>query len=80
MTAMVPLGSAARCAAVSMPRASPETTTKPAVPRSCAKARAMRVPSDEALRAPTSAIIGRRNRAGSPSSHKSGGASEIPAR
>ena len=39
---IVPLSIAPSCAAVSMPRASPETTTSPSPPRSCARPRAKR--------------------------------------
>ena len=57
-TATVPLSSAPRCAAASMPRAMPEATTMPASPSPAASSRASRRPLAEALRAPTTATIG----------------------
>src|SRR6185437_1936501 len=42
-----------------MPRASPEAMTKPAWPRSCASLAANFRPAPDALREPTTAIIGR---------------------
>ena len=54
-TATVPVSSAPRCAAASMPRARPETTTSPARPSPSARSRARRRPLAEALRAPTTA-------------------------
>ena len=58
-TAMVPVARLARWAAASMPRASPDTTAKPASPSSRASRPANLIPAAEALRAPTTAIIGR---------------------
>ena len=52
---MVPVARLARCAAASMPRARPETTPKPASPRSRASRSANLTPAAEALRAPTMA-------------------------
>jgi hypothetical protein len=52
---MVPLPRLARWLAASMPRARPETMTKPAAPRSRASRSAKRRPAAEALRAPTTA-------------------------
>ena len=60
----VPVCSAPSCAAVSMPRAMPETTTSPASPRSVESRCASLRPSAEALRAPTMAIISRARRSG----------------
>ena len=58
-TAAVPVSSAPTCAAASMPRARPETTTSPPWPSPAASSRASRRPLAEALRAPTTATIGR---------------------
>ena len=74
---MVPLGRAALWAAVSMPRASPATTVCPASPRPAAMPRAIRSPRDEALRAPITATGSRDSQAGSPRSHRTGGAPSI---
>ena len=59
---MVPVARLARCAAASMPRASPETMTKPASPRSRASRSANFRPAADALREPTIATIGRDKR------------------
>ena len=69
---MVPLARLARCAAASMPRASPETTAKPASPRSRASRSAKRTPAADALRAPTTATAGRLSAAALPRTAKSG--------
>ena len=61
----------------SIPRARPEATTNPSRLSSSASLRAIRWPSDEALRAPTSATIGRRNTTGFPTTQSMGGASLI---
>ena len=66
MTPIVPLSSAPSCAALSIPRARPETTTSPSRPRSCASPRAKRQAAAEALRAPTIATAGRSSRPRSP--------------
>ena len=79
ITATVPPSSAPLCAAVSMPRARPETTTMPASARSAAIFRAIRMPSDEAFRAPTIATSGRARSAEEPRAHRSGGASGMSA-
>src|SRR5262249_5514906 len=60
----------ARCAAASMPRASPETTAKPASPRSRASRSAKRTPAADALRAPTTATAGRLSAAALPRTAK----------
>ncbi|GAB1362525.1 hypothetical protein MASR1M32_17610 [Rhodobacter sp.] len=52
-----------------------ETTAKPACPNPSASRIAIRNPSDEALRAPTMATIGRASRARSPCAQSTGGAS-----
>ena len=65
----------ARCAAWSMPRARPETMTKPASPRSRASVPANFSPAPEALREPTTAIIGRISVSCAPRTPSSGGAS-----
>ena len=52
-TAIVPVSSDPPCAAVSMPRASPEATTKPRWPSCAASPRAKRTAAADALRAPT---------------------------
>src|SRR5262249_11956747 len=72
-TATVPVARLARWAAPSMPRASPETTAKPAAPRSRASRSAKRRPAADALRAPTSATVGRLSAAALPRTAKSGG-------
>lgn len=46
-------GSAPTCAAVSIPRARPDTTVTPSAARSCASVRANRQAAADALRAPT---------------------------
>src|SRR6516164_43082 len=74
---MVPVARLARWAAASMPRARPETTAKPAAPRSRASRSAKRRPAAEALRAPTTATAGRRSAAVLPRTARSGGASSI---
>src|SRR5215831_6359264 len=74
---MVPLLRLARWLAASMPRARPETMTKPAAPRSRANRPAKRRPAAEALRAPTTATAGRRSAAVLPRTARSGGASSI---
>ena len=56
---MVPCSSALRCAAVSMPRASPEAMTKPSSPSSLASWRVNFCPAAEPLRAPTMATMGK---------------------
>ena len=56
-TAQVPVASAASWAAASMPRAIPEATTRPALPKAPASVTANFRPSADALRAPTIAII-----------------------
>src|SRR5215470_10227467 len=76
-TATVPVAMLARCAAASMPRASPDTTTRPAAPRSRASFSAILTPAAEALREPTMAIIGWFNTAGLPRTASSGGASSM---
>ena len=76
---MDPFLAAARCAHVSIPRASPETTTYPASLNSLASARAMRVPKDDALRAPTRATVGRVKADKFPRTQSIGGASGISA-
>ena len=48
-----------RWAAPSIPRARPETTTKPASPSAAAKSRASLTAAAETLRAPTMAMQGR---------------------
>ena len=58
-TATVPVGRLARCAAASMPRASPEAIAKPASPSSRASRSANFCPAADALREPTIATIGR---------------------
>ena len=64
---------------LSIPRASPDTTTTPSSPKSCARPRANRQAAALALRAPTMATIGRSNRDRSPRTVRSGGASSISA-
>ena len=77
ITAMVrPVRIAPLCAAVSMPRASPETTTTVAA-RSAASVSAMRWPLAEALRPPTAATHRLPGRAMSPRTIRQGGASSI---
>jgi len=63
-----------------MPRASPETTTNPAAPRSRASCAAIFAPAAEALREPTIATIGRASAESLPRTASSGGASSISAR
>jgi hypothetical protein len=77
MTAIVPLASAPACAAASMPRAKPETTTRPSPARSCASVRAKRIAPADALRAPTIATAGRASRPVSPATISTGGALSI---
>ena len=60
-----------------MPRASPETTAKPASPSSRAIVWVNFSPAPEALREPTTATMGIANAAGLPRSAMSGGASSI---
>ena len=72
-TATVPTASAASCAAASMPRARPETTTRPAKPSSRARVSANLRARAEALRAPTMAIISFCSRCGWPSTLITGG-------
>src|SRR6476659_11115465 len=55
---MVPVERLARWAAASIPRASPDTVTNPASPRSRAMRSANFTPAAEALRDPTMAING----------------------
>ena len=62
-----------------MPRARPETVTKPAWARPRARRSAKASPAPEALRAPTMATAGRVKIAGSPRSAMSGGADIDPA-
>src|SRR5262249_42204725 len=76
-TATVPVARLARWAAASMPRASPETTAKPAAPKSRASRSAKRTPAADALRAPTSATAGSLSATALPRNAKSGGASSI---
>ena len=62
-TAIVPLSSAPSWAALSIPRARPDTTTRSRWPRSWARPRAKRHAAAEALRAPTIATaVGRAGR------------------
>ena len=74
ITPMVPPPSAARWAAPSMPRASPEATTNPASASSPANCRANLTAAAEALRAPTIATQGRAASARSPRAVMIGGA------
>ncbi len=62
----MPVASDARCAAASMPRASPETTAKPASPSSRAIRWVNLTPAPEALREPTMATSGSANTAAWP--------------
>ncbi len=62
-----------------MPRASPDATTKPPSPSPAANSRAKRRPFADALRAPTTAIIGCPKSAVWPSTVKTGGASSTAA-
>jgi len=78
-TATEPFSSAPKCAAASIPRVSPETTTIPDSPSSAASSRARRRPLAEALRAPTTATIGARIISGRPSMVSTGGASSTAA-
>ena len=79
--AMTPIvfGSAPTCAAVSMPRAKPETTVAPSAARSCARLRAKRQAAAEALRAPTIATHRRLARVRSPRTISAGGAVSVSA-
>ncbi len=77
MTAIVPPAQAASCAAVSMPRASPAVTVRPASASARDMPAAIRSPRDEAFRAPTSATCGRDRQAGSPRTQITGGASSM---
>ena len=72
-TATVPVGIAPSCAAASMPRASPETITRPPWPSSAASPRANRWPAAEATRAPTMATQGRSSSSTRPRVQISGG-------
>src|SRR5262249_44405156 len=74
---MVPVARLARWAAASMPRARPETTAKPAAPRSRASRSAKRRPAAEALRAPTTATAGRCSTAVWPRTARSGGGAAV---
>ena len=74
MTAIVPVSSAPSCAAESMPRARPETTTTPRLAQRQASWRAKRQAAAEALRAPTIATAGRSSSARSPLTISAGGA------
>ena len=77
MTAMVPpllADRAPRWAAVSMPRARPDTTVQPACASSRAQPSAMRMAAAEALRAPTIATGRRVPSATSPRAMRMGGA------
>lgn len=76
-TATVPIETLARWAAASKPRASPDTTTKPAAPRSRAIRSANFAPAAEALREPNTAIMGCASAAIVPRTAISGGASSI---
>jgi hypothetical protein len=73
----VPVARLALCAAASIPRASPDTTTKPASPSSRAIICVNLSPAPEALREPTVATIGRASAAALPRIVRSGGASSI---
>src|SRR5450631_119855 len=75
--AMVPVARLPRWAAVSMPRASPDTTARPASPSSRARRPASLMPAAEALRAPTTAIIGRSRTARWPRSERGHRAAEL---
>jgi uncharacterized membrane protein YdfJ with MMPL/SSD domain len=61
----------------SMPRASPYTTARPASPSSRARRLASFIPAADALRAPTTAIMGRSRMARWPRTATRGGASSI---
>ncbi len=78
MTAHVPLASDPSCAAVSMPRASPDAITKPAWPRSVASRRPSLRPNAEALRAPTMPTISRDSTAIWPRTEMRGGVDRVP--
>ena len=79
-TATVPTASAASCAAVSMPRARPDTTTSPAKPRSRDSMSANLRARAQALRAPTMATISFCSRCGWPRTLISGGGASSAAR
>ncbi len=67
------MDSAPSCAAASIPRAMPETTTRPARANSAPRSSAMRRPLTEALSPPTSATARRARRAASPCTAITGG-------
>ena len=71
----LPSARAAACASASIPRAMPDTTVNPAAASPCPKRRAIRIPREDALRAPTIATAGRFKRPTSPSAQRIGGAS-----
>ena len=73
-TAIVPVSSEPSCAAVSIPRARPETIAAPASPSARASARAKRQAAAEALRAPTIATAGLSSSARWPLTISAGGA------
>ncbi|EZP50292.1 hypothetical protein BW41_03179 [Sphingomonas sp. RIT328] len=70
-------GSAPTCAAVSMPRARPETIVAPCAARSWAKPRARRQAAAEALRAPTMAMVSAAHSDTSPRTISAGGAASL---
>ena len=74
-TAIVPVPIDAACAAASTPRANPEQVTYPSSPKVEAKNRAIRVPREEALRAPTMPKTGLCSRSIFPAAQNNGGAS-----
>jgi len=76
---MVPFSRAPSWAALSIPRASPETTTRSCWPRSWARPRAKRQAAADALRAPTIATAVRSSRLRLPLAIISGGASSASA-
>ena len=74
ITPAVPVASEPSCAAVSMPRARPLTTSQPARPSSAANSRAIFRAAAEALRAPTIATAGRSSNSARPFTASTGGA------
>ena len=77
ITPTVPPSSEPTCAAVSMPRARPETTVAPSLASCWARPRAKRQAAAEALRAPTIATTGRRSSSSEPRTVSIGGALSV---
>ena len=77
MTATVPVSIAPAWARASMPRAMPETTVRPAAPRSAARRSAKCIPFADALRAPTTAMDSANSKSARPRTAMTGGGSAM---